>query len=588
MKRLLFVFIYLWLFWPVSTLAAGIGCEFDNYITTFNLNEDSSVSVTEKIDLVCQDYNGMHGIYRVLPTVAARPDDNYKSTKVRLVSITDAEGNTYDYSATNYSDTVQYKIGDTDITIDQPATYIIKYEVQNAIFYSSELGKDVFNWNVQSFLNDYATNNVAIEVNFPVGLDEQNVHTNLYSGYASSEANPSQENPYAEMFWSENKLNIFNTSALGVEQGITLFATFDSGIFTYYQPTFWEQYSLLFQILIALIIPIFVGRYLYGIWRKYGDDPDVVGSIAPAFAPPKKLRPLELGILQKATPTVDNQLITATLIDLAVRGFITIEEVKKGPFKTKDWIIKLNTKAKPKIKQLRPFEQEFLNIILSDSKLKDNDGNQIMGVENYLSDSMKSYAKSTNAVAKKAFDTLKEEGLVDKEGKKYQAIFLGIGIFLLIISFQILFFVPSIGFAMLTSGILLVVFGAIMPRRTEEGSFLYHESKGFQLYMKTAEKYRQQFFEKENIFEKYLPYAIGFGIVSQWKKAVEKLYPKQMKNYHPVWYVGSSNFSVSSFTSSINSISSSVSSSVASSGSGGVSGGGFSGGGGGGGGAGGW
>jgi len=107
------------------------------------------------------------------------------------------------------------------------------------------------------------------------------------------------------------------------------------------------------------------------------------------------------------------------------------------------------------------------------------------------------------------------------------------------------------------------------------------------MYMKTAEKYRQQFYEEENIFDKLLPYAIVFGMVKQWAKKMEKIYGKDYyRTHYPIWYLGGTGkFDVNSFVSTINSISSSISSNVSSGsgsrGAGGVGGGGGGGGGGG-------
>ena len=100
-----------------------------------------------------------------------------------------------------------------------------------------------------------------------------------------------------------------------------------------------------------------------------------------------------------------------------------------------------------------------------------------------------------------------------------------------------------------------------------------------------------QFYEKENIFEKYLPYAIAFGLTQKWIQAFRGIYGVEAANaYVPAWYVGSSgSFDFNSFGSNMNSISSQMGSVLTSSPSGSSgSGGGFSGGGGGGGGGGSW
>ena len=121
-----------------------------------------------------------------------------------------------------------------------------------------------------------------------------------------------------------------------------------------------------------------------------------------------------------------------------------------------------------------------------------------------------------------------------------------------------------------------------MKVRTLEGVKLFQKIKGFKLYMETAEKYRQRFNEKENIFERFLPYAIMFGITDLWIKKMKLIYgEKFFSTYYPVWFVGNwSTFDVGSFTSNLNAISSSMNSAV-SAGTGGAGGGAAGGGGGG-------
>ena len=147
----------------------------------------------------------------------------------------------------------------------------------------------------------------------------------------------------------------------------------------------------------------------------------------------------------------------------------------------------------------------------------------------------------------------------------------------------------SAGIASFLSFVIILVFLLLMPRRTEKGAQALWKIKGFKMYMETAEKYRQQFYEKENIFEKLLPYAMVFGIATLWIKKMKDIYgDKYFSSYHPVWLVDSSGsgFDVGSFSSELNSISSAISSSAGT--SSGAGGGGSSGGGGGGGGGGGW
>jgi uncharacterized membrane protein len=107
--------------------------------------------------------------------------------------------------------------------------------------------------------------------------------------------------------------------------------------------------------------------------------------------------------------------------------------------------------------------------------------------------------------------------------------------------------------------------------------------------MTTAEKYRQQFAAKAQIFTQLLPYAIVFGCVSLWAKAFEGIDTSQANS----WYTGAVPFQAALLASNLESMNSNISSALVyspstSGGSSGFGGGGFSGGGGGGGGGGSW
>ncbi len=68
-------------------------------------------------------------------------------------------------------------------------------------------------------------------------------------------------------------------------------------------------------------------------------------GIAPVeFAPPEDLRPGQVGtIIDEQANTLD---VTATIVDLAVRGYLTIEEIpKEGWFGKPDWTLHRTDKA---------------------------------------------------------------------------------------------------------------------------------------------------------------------------------------------------------------------------------------------------
>jgi len=146
---------------------------------------------------------------------------------------------------------------------------------------------------------------------------------------------------------------------------------------------------------------------------------------------------------------------------------------------------------------------------------------------------------------------------------------------------------PLLG--LVTLGFGYIIASKFMPAKTEKGSKVFADILGFRMYLNTAERYTLQNLQPED-FEKYLSYAIVFGIEKQWAEKFKDIYKGS-----PDWYEGTrpdvwDAFWVSSFTRSFadsTTVNMSPAPSSGTSGGGWSSGGGgFSGGGGGGGGGG--
>ena len=134
-------------------------------------------------------------------------------------------------------------------------------------------------------------------------------------------------------------------------------------------------------------------------------------------------------------------------------------------------------------------------------------------------------------------------------------------------------------------------------QRTADGRAVCDQVEGFKTYLATAEADQLKFEEGEDIFSKYLPWAIIFELAERWAKICADLVAMgRIPDVVPYWYAGNiynlSAFNTGFLTSSLTSAASPAPSAGSSgSGFGGGSsfgGGGFSGGGGGGGGGGSW
>lgn len=545
-----------------------------DFKTEITVNKDSSLYIVEYITADCGNLPNKHGIFRVLPTQIKTDQGRFKNP-IKLVSITDFNGKAYKYSTIRNFDTVTWKIGDANKTVRGLNYYKITYTVENAVRFGNNNFDELY-WNIMGNYWDIETDNFQATIKFPAEVTQQNSTIDYYTGTLGS-----KDKSLATYAWQDNNALVFNsTKTLKAKKGITVSVIFPKNIFTPYAPSFFEEYGPYLWIL----IPIGVFILAFSLWKKYGKDPKIKGPVAPEFEIPDKITPMQMGVVIGSGAWKD-KFMTAAIIDLAVKKFILIEEkeTKILFFKQKSYELK-KAENFDKTNLLTKTEKVLLDSLF--------DGKEVVKLNELRQERF--YTK-VSKIKKEAAEDAQQNQWVVKSGLGLSVLFFILGVISIILGiFSGVTLMFTMGgwplLSLLASGIIFIIFAFIMPKRTQKGTDLFYRIKGFQMYMEKAENYRQQFYEKENIFDKFLPYAIVFGMVDLWAKKMQQIYGEDFyKNYHPAWFVGAfvaSGFNASSFTSQLNSITSSISSSTSS--SSGAGGAGGAGGGGGGGGGGGW
>ena len=331
--------------------------------------------------------------------------------------------------------------------------------------------------------------------------------------------------------------------------------------------------------------------YVYQKWQKKGKDNHLVKTIVPKYKPPENIRPYLLGSIKDEK--VDRHDITGSIIDLAYRGFLKIKELKKNQN------YELTRLSGNKGEEVDSIEKDILDIIF----------------ENKDKITTKELAK-TNLPIKlqflitKIYEKMKTEKYFDFNPKIIRQTYFSLGLIILIIGLPLTVLVSVLitnligEYSFFTIGAALSVLGGgfilssnSMPSKTKLGSKIFAEIKGFKMYLEAAERFRLQNLNPSE-FEKYLSYAVVFGVEKKWAKSFKDVYKST-----PEWYEGSGdlidaiyissfirNFSNTAETSFINNSGDFASGSGWSGGGfgSGSSFGGFSGGGGGGGSSGGW
>ena len=296
------------------------------------------------------------------------------------------------------------------------------------------------------------------------------------------------------------------------------------------------------------------------------------------FAPPGDMRPGQMGTLvDEQANTLD---VSATIVDLAVRGFLMIQEIpKEGWFGKPDWtLIKLEESEAG----LLTYERRLLNALFRD------------GTEVTISELRNTFAARLEGVEESLYVDVVNRGWFRSRPDKVRSTWQARGVVVLILGAALTFVLARwthwglLGIPLILGGLLLVIFAKRMPARTASGTAMLRRVRGFRRVIETAETHMSQWAEKEMIFTTFLPYAVVFGCTDKWAKAFAALGVQPDTS----WYVSPRPFVYTEFAQSMDGFAVTTGGTIAStpsgSGSSGFGGGGFSGGGGGGGGGGSW
>jgi len=536
------------------------------------VNTDSSLDITEYITADCGTAQ-KHGIFRVLPTTKQLTVSGKVKMPIELISITDFNDRPYKYQTTkNSSDnTITWKIGDADVFVTGENYYKIQYRVKNAILHGNS-NFDEFYWNLSGNFWDIAIDHFKAEIKFPEEVGESNSELNIYSGSFGNGDTLSHK----ERFVDKNTLEVEVTGTMLPGEGITASLTFPKDIVVPYIPTFWEKNGGYILGVLFALIPIVILWLCFRLWAIHGKDPRINPTIAPEFEIPEDLCPIDMGVVM-TDGSLKNSFITASIVNLAVKGKIKIKNIpKKGVFSKEDFEL-ISLKGGEKISETDEFLMQKL--FGSSSSVK-------------ISTLKNKFYKKIPLIDDKSTKFLASKKWIKESSQYWNTGFCAAAFVIMFLAIVLRALAIGLTYALVISSLIVTVFSFIMRSRTKEGAVLNRRIKGFKLYMNTAEKYRQKFNEKENIFERFLPYAILFGITKEWMRKMEQIYGEEyFTNYHPVWFIGSNfgSFNVDDFSTQLSAMSSNMSSTISSSpSSSGSGGGGFSGGGGGGGGGGGW
>lgn len=582
--------------WAVATAGAGAqGAErIHRYAVTIVIMDAGDLDITEVIEY---DFGTQqrHGIYRTIPYRYYYDDRYDRVMPVEVLEVVGSRGTPDQWVREDSGSSVSIRIGDPDRTITGAHTYTIRYRVQGALNGFAE--HDELYWNA-----------IGAEWGVPIGGASVRVVAPTAVTAVTCFAGPSGSVLPCDRAWPAADHASFEQDGLSSYEGLTVVVAFPPGAVPMPGPMLVERWSFerAFSVTpytagamaaVAALVAGLLGRVLWlaGRDRRWAGSPvDAVfgsptgdegrvplfqgGPYPVEYSPPESVRPGELGTLrdERANP-LD---ISATIVDLAVRGYLRIEEVPGTGFLSRrpDWKL---TRLLPSVGMLR-YEQILL------------DGLFQSGDEVLLSELKQQFASRLQSVQEALYEAMVEHGWYRRRPDRTRQFWLMGGIVALAASVGLVVLVAAtthwgiVPLPLAAGAIAMIGMHHLTPSRTAHGTAMLRRVRGFQRFIASAEVHRARFAEEAQLLYAYLPYAIVFGLTDRWARAFEGIDAVTP----PAWYVGPRAFQIAAFTESMQaftvSSSGTIAATAASSGSSGFGGGGSSGGGGGGGGGGSW
>ncbi|QNP42600.1 DUF2207 domain-containing protein [Sphingomonas daechungensis] len=318
------------------------------FISDVQIQKDSSLQVTETIDVHAERNAINHGIFRDFPTRYGGRNGSQVHVGFTFKGAT-LDGQPVPASTETVSNGVRIKIGDPDTFVDiGDHRYVIRYETTRQVGRFKDY--DELYWNVTGngwqFPIDFAE--ARIRLPSAVAFGQRAAYTGV-QGSTQSQARVTEEKPGEIVFQT--------TGPLGPYEGLTVAVAFPKGVVD--EPSESDRTKWLIADygppVVGVMALIGLGIYYFFAWARAGRNPRA-GTVVPLFSPPDDLTPAGMRYIVKMG--ADDRAFAAALVDMGVRGHIRLSEEKGGFFSSdKTMLERLAGPTRSQPKKKRPSER---------------------------------------------------------------------------------------------------------------------------------------------------------------------------------------------------------------------------------------
>ncbi|MCK9871215.1 DUF2207 domain-containing protein [Nocardiopsis dassonvillei] len=269
------------------------------------------------------------------------------------------------------------------------------------------------------------------------------------------------------------------------------------------------------------------------------------------FAPPDDVHPGQIGTL--VNETVDITDLTGAVVDLAVRGYVRLEELPHEHFTSVDWrLVRLDG---PPEDTLRSYEWLLLDALFG--------GRPTVRLSQVGS-------PRTSADFPARIDRVREELYRDmvrlkwfarspsQVRSRWSAVGMAVtaGGVLLTGALAVFTSAAFTGLAVIIAGAAVTAGAQYMPAKTALGSSVYAHTVGFRDYLLSPRSATAPPGQRVELYSRYLPYAVIFDDVDHWANilasaALTDLTPEELTGDGLAWYTGPREWRIEDFADSI-------------------------------------
>lgn len=520
-----------------ASTAAVVPGEVTSYAADVSLGGDGVLHVQETVKLTADG----DSVSRVLRTRLRSDSDTDRVWKVRNVSAKVGDQNA-EVKTSDVDDGIKLEVN----TGSGEKTVVYKYDVLGSVAESTE-GRQVSWAIVQGFNSSIPKATISASIPFAT-------YVSCFAGRQGSSV------PCTSSQLGESAAIEIEQQQLPAGGRITLLAGLSDQATVKANSEFADRWSLgrAFHAdgatlgLSALLLGLgLLGAA--GLWLLRGRDaakvsagggparPVLDSAEGPQFAAPDGIRPGQVGtVVDESADLVD---ITATLLDLAVRNYLSIVELPRdGQFGRMDWNLVKRNDGGP---ELLPYEKALLDAIFAD------------GSEVTVSSLGPSLRPRLEAVRENLYADVVTQGWFTQRPDAVRNRWTTAGVVLVIAGAVLTVVLAAVtkfglvGLAVMLAGVALALAGQEAPARTARGAAVLGRIAGLRAYLAgesaadLPEQHRLEFASR------CLPYATVLGLTEKWALEIAATDDDETPDEGIGWYEGPDDWHLSNIGESL-------------------------------------